>query len=77
MSKSTLYNNLANITITESDYQSLLVNGAFLDIRIISVKVLPDDSELKDDETYKQLQKEYKKARNKLEDYRFNKTTNR
>jgi hypothetical protein len=69
--------NLANITITESDYQSLLVNGAFLDIRIISVKVLPDDSELKDDEMYKQLQKEYKKARNKLEDYRFNKTTNK
>jgi hypothetical protein len=70
-------NKLANITIDEKDYQSLLLNGAFLDIRIISVKVLPDDSEIKDDENYKQLLKEYKKVRDKLETYRFEKTINK
>jgi len=63
--------NFANITISESDYKSLLLNGAFLDIKIISIKILPNDSEIKDDVTYKALQNEYKKARNKLEDYRF------
>ena len=69
--------NLANITISESDYKSILLNGAFFDIKIISIKILPDDSDLKEDETYKSLQKEYKKARNRLEDYRFNLTTNK
>lgn len=48
-----------------------------MDIKVISLKILPDDGPLKDDETYKALQKEYKKARNKLEDYRFNQTTNK
>tara|TARA_R110000823_G_scaffold189959_1_gene321724 strand:- start:834 stop:1079 length:246 start_codon:yes stop_codon:yes gene_type:complete len=69
--------NLANITMSESDYKSLLLNGAFLDIKIISIKILPNDSEIKDDVTYKALQNEYKKARNKLEDYRFQLTTNK
>lgn len=69
--------NLANITISESDYKSLLLNGAFLDIKIISIKILPNDSEIKDDVTYKALQNEYKKARNKLDDYRFQLTTNK
>jgi hypothetical protein len=70
-------NKLANITIDEKDYQSLLVNGAFLDIKVISVKIIPDDSEIKDDEIYKQLLKEYKKVRDKLETYRFEKTINK
>jgi hypothetical protein len=70
-------NKLANITIDEKDYQSLLLNGAFLDIKVISVKIIPDDSEIKDDENYKQLLKEYKKVRDKLETYRFEKTINK
>jgi hypothetical protein len=70
-------NKLANITIDEKDYQSLLLNGAFLDIKVISVKIIPDDSEIKDDEIYKQLLKEYKKVRDKLETYRFEKTINK
>jgi len=69
--------NLANITISEDDYKSLLINCAFMDIKVISVKILPDDGPLKEDETYKALQKEYKKARNNLEDYRFSQTTNK
>ena len=69
--------NIANITISEENYHSLLINGAFLDMKIISVKILPDDFSLKDDEIYKELKKKYAKARNELEDYRFQKTTNK
>lgn len=68
--------NIANITISEDDYKSLLINGAFLYIKVISAKILPDDKDLKSDENYIALQKEYTKARKNLEDYRFQKTTN-
>lgn len=68
--------NIANITISEDDYKSLLFNGAFMYIKVISVKILPDDKDLKSDENYIALQKEYTKARKNLEDYRFQKTTN-
>ena len=56
--------NLANITISEDDYKSLLFKNTFKDINVISVKILPDDKHLKDDENYKRLQKEYKKVIN-------------
>ena len=46
-------------------------------MKVISVKIIPDDSEIKDDENYKQLLKEYKKVRDKLETYRFEKTINK
>ena len=69
--------NLANITISDDDYKSLLINGAFTDIKIISVKILPDDSDLKENEIYKELQKKYSKARKELEDFRFQQTTNK
>ena len=69
--------NLANITISEEAYQNLLLNGAFIDIKLISVKIMPDDSDLADDENYKILQKKYRISRKDLEDYRFNKTTNK
>jgi len=69
--------NLANITISEDNYKSLLINGAFDGIKVISVKILPDDSDLKDNELYKELQKKYSKARKELEDFRFQQTTNK
>lgn len=69
--------NLANITISEDDYKSLLFKDTFKDINVISVKILPDDKHLKEDENYKRLQKEYKKSRNNLEEYRFKSTTNK
>jgi|GEM_PF-6826000 len=69
--------NLANITISESDYLSLLINGAFLDMKIISVKILPDDGDIKDNEAYQAAIKAYKKARNAMEDLRFKLTTNK
>lgn len=69
--------NLANITISEDDYKFLLFKDTFKNITVISIKILPDDKHLKEDENYKRLQKEYKKARNNLEDYRFKVTTNK
>lgn len=69
--------NLANITLSESDYQSLLLNGAFDCIKLISVKILPDDTEIKDEPIYKELQKKYVKARNEFEEYKFKMTTNK
>ncbi len=68
--------NIANITISEDDYKSLLFAGAFMYVKVISVKILPDDKDLKSDENYIALQKEYTKSRKNLEDYRFKKTTN-
>jgi hypothetical protein len=68
--------NLVNITITEEEYQKLLLTD-FKNTPTISVKVMADDLELKDDETYKALIKTYKKARNTMEEYRFNKLTNK
>ena len=68
--------NLVNITITEQEYQRLLLTD-FKNTPTISVKVMPDDLELKDDIVYQNLIKAYKKARNAMEEYRFNKLTNK
>lgn len=68
--------NLVNITVTEQVYQNLLSTD-FKNTPTISVKVMPDDLELKDDTTYQNLIKSYKKARNAMEEYRFNKLTNK
>lgn len=68
--------NFVNITITEEEYQKLLLTD-FKNVPTISVKVMPDDLELKDDTTYQNLIKAYKKARNAMEKYRFNKLTNK
>ena len=67
--------NLVNITLTEQEYQNLLLTD-FKNTPVISVKILPDDLTLKDDTTYQNLIKAYKKARNAMEEYRFNNTTN-
>lgn len=69
--------NIANLTMSEADYNALLVSDVFDNITLISVKILPDDLELKEDEKYKALKRAYVKSRNELEDYRFQKTTNK
>ena len=69
--------NIANITISETDYQILLSNGYLNDIKVISIKILPDDIDIKDNPVYKEAIKAYKKARNTMEDIRFNLTTNK
>lgn len=69
--------NVVNITLKESDYNLIMGHFKLLDIVPISTKILPDDSDLAEDENYKHLQKKYKIARKELEDYRFNHTTNK
>ena len=69
--------NLANITLRQEDYNNLLANGAFIDVKIISVKIMPDDSELKDDLVYNELVKKRSKATKELDEYRFQKITNK
>lgn len=69
--------NLANLTISEEAYQNLLLNGAFIDIKLISVKIMPDDSEIKENESYKLAIKNYKKARDIKETIAFNLLTNK
>lgn len=67
--------NKVNITLSESDYHQLLVNGSFMDMKTY-VKVLPDDTDILEDANYIQLKKAYKRAREAMEQYRFNKLTN-
>lgn len=69
--------NLANITLRQEDYNNLLANGAFIDIKVISVKIMPDDSEIKENESYKLAIKNYKKARDIKETIAFNLLTNK
>ena len=69
--------NVVNITLKETDYNLIMGHFKLLDIVPISTKILPDDSDLAEDENYKHLQKKYKIARKELEDYRFNHTTNK
>lgn len=69
--------NLANLTLSERDYQSLLLNGAFDGIKLISVKILPDDSEIKENPIYKEAKKNYKKAQTEKETIAFNLLTNK
>lgn len=69
--------NLANITLRQEDYNNLLANGAFIDIKLISVKIMPDDSEIKENEAYKLAIKNYKKARDIKETIAFNLLTNK
>lgn len=69
--------NLANLTISEEAYQNLLANGAFIDIKLISVKIMPDDSGIKENPAYKQAIKNYKKARDIKETIAFNLLTNK
>lgn len=69
--------NLANLTISEEAYQNLLLNGAFIDIKVISVKIMPDDSAIKENPAYKDAIKNYKKARDIKETIAFNLLTNK
>jgi len=63
------------LTLDEQDYHSLLLNGALMDTKY-SFKVLPETDSLKEDDTYKQLLKDYHKSSDKLNEYVFNKITN-
>lgn len=64
------------LTIDESFYQKLVSEKQLDDIpRYVSV--LPDASSLQENENYKKLSKEYKKAKDALNKFIFENTTNK
>lgn len=68
--------NIVLITMSEESFKSLLVNGALSETKY-TVKVLPDDSSLNDNETYQDAKKAYRKAQKIKEELAFNLTTNK
>ena len=68
--------NLAIVTLKQSDYNLIMGQLPVLDIVPISVKIIPDDSEIKDNELYKEAVKKRRKAQKEEDEIRFNLTTN-
>ena len=68
--------NLAIVTLKQSDYNLIMGQFPLLDIVPISVKIIPDDSEIKDNELYKEAVKKRRKAQKEEDEIRFNLTTN-
>ena len=62
---------IAVLTLKQSDYNLIMGQLSLLDIVPLSVKILPDDSELKDNETYQNAKKTYRKAREVKEKLAF------
>lgn len=69
--------NLAIVTLKQSDYNLIMGQFPLLDIVPISVKIIPDDTEIKDNELYKEAKKKYKKAQTEKETIAFNLLTNK
>lgn len=64
------------LTLSQEDFNNLLFNGAFTDMKYSS-KILPDVDTLKDNETYKELLKMYHKHSDNLNKFIFENTTNK
>ncbi len=65
--------NIAILTLKEPEYKALLSTLKYLKIEPISVKILPDDSELRQTNSiYSNALKERKKIDKLLEDIRYN-----
>lgn len=69
--------NLAIVTLKQSDYNLIMGQLPLLDIVPISVKIIPDDSEIKDNELYKEAVKKRRKAQKEEDEIRFRLTTNK
>ena len=69
--------NLAIVTLKQSDYNLIMGQLPVLDIVPISVKIIPDDSEIKDNELYKEAVKKRRKAQKEEDEIRFRLTTNK
>lgn len=69
--------NIAIVTLKQSDYNLIMGQFPLLDIVPISVKIIPDDSEIKDNELYKEAVKKRRKAQKEEDEIRFNLTTNK
>lgn len=68
---------IAIVTLKQSDYNLIMGQLPLLDIVPISVKIIPDDSEIKDNELYKEAVKKRRKAQKEEDEIRFNLTTNK
>ncbi len=68
--------NLAIVTLKQSDYNLIMGQLPLLDIVPISVKIIPDDSEIKENPIYKEAVKKRRKAQKEEDEIRFNLTTN-
>lgn len=68
--------NIAILTLKQSDYNLIMGQFPLLDIAPISVKIIPDDSDIKDNELYKEAVKKRRKAQKEEDEIRFNLTTN-
>ena len=69
--------NIAIVALKQSDYNLIMGQLPLLDIVPISVKIIPDDSEIKDNELYKEAVKKRRKAQKEEDEIRFNLTTNK
>lgn len=69
--------NIAILTLKQSDYNLIMGQLPLLDIVPISVKIIPDDSEIKDNPIYKEAVKKRRKAQKEEDEIRFNLTTNK
>ena len=69
--------NIAIVTLKQSDYNLIMGQLPLLDIVPISVKIIPDDSEIKDNPVYKEAVKNRRKAQKEEDEIRFNLTTNK
>jgi hypothetical protein len=69
--------NVVNITLKESDYNLIMGHFSLLDIVPISTKILPDDSEIRDNAVYKDAINRRRKAQKEEDTIRFLLTTNK
>jgi hypothetical protein len=69
--------NVVNITLKETDYNLIMGHFSLLDIVPISTKILPDDSEIRDNATYKDAINRRRKAQKEEDTIRFLLTTNK
>ena len=69
--------NIAILTLKQSDYNLIMGQLPLLDIVPISLKIIPDDSEIKDNPIYKEAVKKRRKAQKEEDEIRFNLTTNK
>jgi len=63
--------NIAILTLKQSDYNLIMCQLSLLDIVPISTKILPDDSEIRDNEIYKAAIKRRKVAQDEVDTIRF------
>lgn len=64
------------IEIDQNQFNTLLLNGAFLNVKYDLKEVIIEDDFLKDDAIYQKLKSDSIKAYRKLKEYEYNKRNN-